>query len=257
LSDGRLFFQPPFYITDPLLLGGNPLILFSLALLVLLAIRLRNEIRVQFLWGTALVPLALLFNPFTARLLGEMLTPWQLWRVTWLVPAAFILTESWYVVREMAPARRPLLAGALILAAVAALALSTWNLNRSYTNFLQTHALDAPVVDVMYAVENNLSAPANVLLPRRIMRYAPAYTYRAVVMSNDAQKPEDTRGQQVDRFYDPKADPKFLQAFLDVWQSEYVVTENETLQDNFLKEHPKATFLYKNATYTLYHFVPQ
>jgi hypothetical protein len=252
LSDGRLFINPPFYITDPLLLGGNPLILFSLATLVLLASRLREDTRVQFVWGTALVPLALLFNPITARVLGEMLTPWQLWRITWLVPAAFALTLTWYKVREVAPARRPLVAGALVVAAVASLALSTWNLTRSYTNFLQTHTLEEPVVDMMYALEKNLPAPANVLLPRRITRYAPAYTYRAIVLSNDAQKPEDTRGQQVDRFYDPQADPKFLQAFLDFWGSDYVVVENGTLQDEFLGAHPKAEMLYKNTGLTLY-----
>lgn len=251
LSEGRLLFQPPFYIADPALVA-NAFILLSLFVLMLTAARVRQDARVQFLWGSTLVPLALVFNPFTARLLGEMLTPWQLWRITWLMPAAFVLTDFLFHARAMFQTRRVAFAFALVLALGAAFALTNMNLARSFRNFSEDHALAAPVQDMLLTLKNNLDAPANVLLPRDITRYAPAYTHRAVVLSNDAQKPEDTRGQQIDRFYEPNADPKFLNAFLDFWEIDFVVVENGTLQDAFLKTHPRARFLYANEALTLY-----
>lgn len=255
ISGGRLLFQGPFYLVDPLLLA-NPIILFSLPLVALFAAQLRTDPRIQFLWGTTLVPLALIFNPFTARMLGEMLTPWQLWRVTWLVPSALILTQAILHFRATERSRRWVLAGALGFTALIAIGLSTPNFARVITNFQQDHALDPSVEDMLRVLDKQLTQPANVMLPRRITRYAPAYTYRAIVLSNDAQKPEDTRGQQIDRFYDPHADPKFLEAFLVFWQSEYVVTNNDSLQDTFLKTHPRATLLYKNAALSLYRVAP-
>lgn len=255
ISDGRLLFQGPLYLVDPLLLA-NPVILFSLPLVVLFAAQLRTDRRIQFLWGTTLVPLALIFNPFTARALGEMLTPWQLWRVTWLVPSAFILTQTILYFRATERLRRWVLAGALGFTALIAFGLSTPNFARVMTNFQQDHALDPSVEDMLRVLDKDLTHRANVMLPRRMTRYAPAYTYRAIVLSNDAQKPEDTRGQQIDRFYEPDADPKFLEAFLVFWQSEYVVTNNDSLQDTFMKKHPRATFLYKNAALTLYRLAP-
>ncbi len=251
VSEGRLLLEPPFYIADPTLIA-NPFILLSLFVLVISAARLWSDARVQFLWGSTLLPLALVFNPFTARLLGEMLTPWQLWRITWLVPAAFLLTEFVLHTREMFQSRRIVFVCALVLVVSTVFGLTNLNLARSLNNFTQDHALEAPVRDMLLALKQRLDAPANVLLPRKITRYASAYTYRALVLSNDAQKPEDTRGQQIDRFYDPHADPKFLDAFLDFWQSEFVVVENGTLQDEFLKTHPRAQFLYENEALRLY-----
>lgn len=252
LSDGRLLLQPPFYLADPALLA-NPFILFSLSLLLLFASYLRADTRAQLLWGSTLVPLALVFNPFTARLLGEMLTPWQLWRVTWLVPSAFILTQAVLQIPQLKRSPRVLfVVGALLVAALAAVGLSNLNLWRTFNNFTLDHALEPPVEDMLHALQDQLTVSANVLLPRKITRYASAYTYRAVVLSNDAQKPEDTRGQQIDRFYDPKADPKFLDAFLNVWQTDYVVTPNDSLQDHFLQTYPRAHFLYRNSSLTLY-----
>lgn len=271
ISDGRLLFQGPFYIADPLLLA-NPIVLFSLPLVVLFAANLRpsrsfetskvldssqvSGARIQFLWGTTLVPLALVFNPFTAKILGEMLTPWQLWRVTWLVPSAFILTETLLYFGATERSRRPALAVALAVTALLAFSLSTPNFARVISNFQQDHALEPQVEDMLRVLDRTLTQPANVMLPRRLTRFAPAYSYNAIVLSNDAQKPEDTRGQQIDRFYDPQADPKFLEAFLVFWQSEYVVAENDSLQDTFLKTHPRATFLYKNTALTLYRIAP-
>src|SRR5262249_35910584 len=128
LSGGRLLFQPPFYQLDPTLVA-QPLILISFVLLILFANRLRQDVRVQFLWGATLLPLALLFNPYTARILGEMLTPWQLWRMTWGLPAAFVITEALWSWQGLAFTRwsPKAVSLALILLLVGSVGLSSIN----------------------------------------------------------------------------------------------------------------------------------
>lgn len=253
LSEGRLLFQPPFYLADPALVA-HPLLLLSFPLLLLFASRWRNDPRVQFLWGATLVPLALLFNPYTARILGELLTPWQLWRMTWGLPVAFILTQivlEWRAlpVRGWSPARLSL---ALILLLTAAFGLSTLNFERSLLTLRNNQMLNPPAREVMEELRRTLTGPANVLLPRDLTRYASAYTYNARVMSNDAQKEEDARGIQIDRFYRPKADEKLWEAFLTLWEIEYVVIPKNTLQERFVKARAGSVLVYENGEYGIY-----
>ncbi len=255
LSEDRLWIFGNWYVINPALLAQS-FIVFSLLLLILFAKRLWREPRLQFLWGSALVPLALLSNPFTARVLGELFTPWQLWRMTWNVPSAFLLAQAavdfFDAQRAGIRRMRPAVAVYLVLAAALAVGVYEVNPTRWYSNLTKDHSLDAATVDMLERLRSTLPERANVLLPRGLTRYASAYTYRAVVMSNDAQKPEDARGQQIDRFYEPNADPKFLQAFLDFWQIEFAVVENDSPQARFLKTNPRATFLYQNTALSLY-----
>jgi hypothetical protein len=147
---------------------------------------------------------------------------------------------------------RPAQVIALGLVLVTAFGLYEINVSRWYTNVVKDHALETPTADMLHVLRNTLTEPSNVLLPREITRYASAYTFNAVVLSNDAQKPEDARGQQIDRFYEPTADPKFLDAFLTHWQINYAIVENNSLQDRFLKTNSRANYLYQNSGLTLY-----
>jgi hypothetical protein len=255
LSQGRLLFQSPFYIADPALLG-HPAILFALALLVWFAPRLRTDTRVQYLWGSTLIPLALLFNPFTARVLGEMLTPWQLWRMTWNLPVALILTQGLVTVLSNRARNRDWrwAANAAVLLVVlgGALWLADLNLARSWKNISSTHALEAPVQDMLTYLRANLREPSLVLLPRDLTRYAPAYTYNALVLTDNAHLRESAGGQEVDRFYQENAEAQFLDAFLKQWQIEYVVAPNDSPQARFLAARAQTRQLYRNAELTLF-----
>lgn len=253
LSDGRLLFQPPFYLIDPALVA-HPLILVALALLVVFAARWRTDTRVQFLWGATLVPLALLINPFTARILGEMLTPWQLWRMTWGLPVAFVLTYLLMVRRDLpllhwSPAR---ISVALILLITAVPVVSPLNYGRTVLTLRNNQMLNPNVQLVLASLRQTLHTPANVLLPRNLTRYAPAYTSNARVLSNDAQKPEDARGIQIDRFYSDTAEIGFLEAFLDFWETEYVVAPRGTLQEEFVRTRAGSVLISENSEYALY-----
>lgn len=255
LSEDRLWIFGNWYEINPALLS-HPLILLSVFALFLSAARLFRDPRTQFLWGSALAPIALLINPLTARGLGEMLTPWQLWRLTWNVPSALILADAVAGMIERLGARtlrvRPvwILMGAL--GVMLAASLYQANPTRWYNNLVKDHALDATTEDMMRELRVRLTAPTNVLLPREITRYAPAYTYRAVVLSNDAQKPEDARGQEIDRFYTSQANPKFMDGFLVFWKIDYVIVPNDSHSDRFLQTYARAKFLSRNAALTLY-----
>lgn len=259
LSQGRLLFQPPFYIADPALLG-HPAILFALALLVWFAPRLRSDVRVQFLWGSTLVPLALLFNPFTARVLGEMLTPWQLWRMTWSLPVAFILTEGVLTIawRRLRTFDWNWAVGGLVLLVLLAGAIwaAEWNLSRSWRNLTGSHALDAPVEDMLNYLRANLDEPSLVLLPREMTRYAPAYTYNALVLTDNAHLREGRGGQEIDRFYQPNAGTGFLDTFLRQWKIKYIVAPNDSPQDRFLAARAQTREVYRNKALTLYRLEP-
>ena len=141
---------------------------------------------------------------------------------------------------------------ALLVIAVSAVWLADQNFARSWKNLSQGHALKPAVADMLQTLRGTLREPSVVLLPRRMTRFASAYTYNAVVMSNEANKGEDERGKQIDRFYDPKFNPQFLNGFLDVWKIEYVVVPNASLQDKFLQTRPHTQLLYHNAEFTLY-----
>lgn len=258
LSQGRLLFQPPNYIADPALLG-HPAILFALALLVWFAPRWRTDARVQFLWGSTLIPLALLFNPFTARVLGEMLTPWQLWRLTWNLPVALILTQGLIVISSRARNLNWKWAAhalALLIVLGGALWLADLNLARSWKNLNSTHALEAPAADMLNYLRANLREPALALLPRAMTRYAPAYTANALVLTDNAHLREGAGGQEIDRFYDAKGDAALWETFLSRWRIEYVVAPNDSPQAKFLDARAKTLLVYRNAGLRLYRLEP-
>lgn len=254
LSQGRLLFQPPNYIADPMLLG-HPAILFALALLIGFAPRVRASARAQFLWGSALLPLALLFNPFTARGLGELLTPWQLWRLTWNLPAAFILTKGLCVIASK-PQRFSWKWAVAALLMLGAFGGSIWladlNLARSWKNLNTPHALEAPTQELLEYLRDNLRAPALVLLPRDITRYAPAYTYNALTLTDNAHLREGAGGQEIDRFYDVTGDAAFWENYLRVWKIDYVAAPNDSPQTRYLQTRPRTRALYRNAALTLF-----
>lgn len=268
LARDRLLFQPPFYLIHPDLIA-HPLLLFALALLVGLASSLRGDRRVQFLWGSALVPLALAVNPYTARLLGEMLTPWQLWRFTWNLPAALILTLG--LVRVASYIRQGMRGGgvrgafsvlrtpraAMTAAVVVALmagsvAASDVDFGRSFAVLTRGHALDGSVAEMMQLLQRTLDRPARVVVPRELTRLPPAYTARALVLTTSVELPRGAAPTELDQFYDPASDAGSLEQFLTAWEIGYVMVENGSTQDRYLRSSAEWQLLRRNQEFAMY-----
>jgi tetratricopeptide (TPR) repeat protein len=78
------------YMAHPHLVA-HPLTLLAIVLTPLLIPYLRHSMAAQFLFSNMAVPLLLLYNPISAPLLGRLITPWMLWRVSWLLPVSLTL----------------------------------------------------------------------------------------------------------------------------------------------------------------------
>lgn len=106
------------FLADPQLLAHPFVAAAAVAALALLP-QARRQASAAFLAGSTLVPIALAYNPLTARLLGAVITPWMLYRVLWAMPAALVL--AWTVRRALArrvsAAWRPWATAAVVLLA--------------------------------------------------------------------------------------------------------------------------------------------
>lgn len=89
--DHRLFFwDPTTYSAHPALLM-KPIPILGLIFLIPGLSKIRSNSGVQFAAATMLLPLALIYIPYTAGLLGRVMTPWLLYRVTWQLPSVLII----------------------------------------------------------------------------------------------------------------------------------------------------------------------
>lgn len=260
LSAGRLVLQPPFYIADPSLFE-NPIIIFALALVPLLVFRLRSDRRAQFLFGSTVVTLALVFNPYTAWVLGQAITPWQLWRLTWGIPVALLVTD---LVVQIAgsigasasvPATRYSRAAIayLVVAGIGALLLSNLNLERSVSYLRKPHALDAQLEDVMRALPRVVTDPSIVLVPRDLTRLPAAFSLNAQPISMVAHAPEDPMGAEIDKFYSGDAESDKSQQFLDFYNVNYILVPKGTpLEKQLRADRTNFNERYRNERYALY-----
>jgi hypothetical protein len=124
LSQNQLWIlslEDGWFLADPRLLAHPFMAAAVVAALALLG-PARRSLGAAFLVAGALAPVALAYNPLTARLLGALITPWMLYRVLWVVPAALIL--AWTARLALArwfPAPRRAPAAALLVLVLAAL----------------------------------------------------------------------------------------------------------------------------------------
>ena len=96
LSDRHLvFYTISSYRADVSLLS-HPFTIISILLSPLLLIFLRRK-AARYLFGCLVIPLLLIFNPWTAPLIGKLIAASQIWRLSWSLPVSLVLG---YVVYE-------------------------------------------------------------------------------------------------------------------------------------------------------------
>lgn len=91
------------YMSHPHLIE-HPLVILSI-LSALLSIRyIRENVAAQFVFSNMFVPLLILYNPVVAPLVGKVITPLMLWRLTWVLPVSlatgFMLCRGLKWIRE-------------------------------------------------------------------------------------------------------------------------------------------------------------
>lgn len=85
-----IFFDLQRYMSDPSLVLEPPYLL-GLLLLPLLLWRIRSSLGAQFVVGSSVAVLLVMFNPLLTPLMGSVVMPWILWRFVWLLPYALAI----------------------------------------------------------------------------------------------------------------------------------------------------------------------
>ena len=85
-----ILFDLGHYISDPSIILEPPYLL-ALLLLPLLLWRIRSSVAAQFAVSTTLAVLLVMFNPLLTPLIGNLVMPWILWRMVWVIPYALII----------------------------------------------------------------------------------------------------------------------------------------------------------------------
>jgi hypothetical protein len=265
LNRNRLvLLTPSLYIAHPNLIA-QPLILLAVGLLPFMIPYLRKDRRAQFLWGGTLVPLALLFNPYTAFGIGQLITPWQIWRLTWVLPVSLIFADL--VTRldlgQLAVLRSHsgqssivrLRAPTLSVALVAALAflLAPLNVSASLKAIATPHTPAPPVESLMRALPGLLSRPSVILVPVDLLRYPTAYWGYALLPSPTAYWANDPVLPKINQFYaSTQYTPQVVQ-FLNERSIDFVVLKVHTpLDDQIRARLQYFAPRYSNGTYVLY-----
>jgi tetratricopeptide (TPR) repeat protein len=88
-----IFFDIDRYVTDPRLIL-EPIYILALLMLPLLLLYIHRSIAAQFILGTTVGILVILFSPFIMPLIGSLVMPWILWRLIWLFPYGLIIAAA-------------------------------------------------------------------------------------------------------------------------------------------------------------------
>jgi tetratricopeptide (TPR) repeat protein len=89
INDLLYIFHPGSYILHPNFIS-HPLVISSLILALPMVFSLRRSLAVQFILSNVFCYIVFLYVPFFTPLLGGVITPVILWRVSWILPVALI-----------------------------------------------------------------------------------------------------------------------------------------------------------------------
>lgn len=249
------------YMAHPQLVS-HPLAVLAVLLTPLLIGFLRQSLAAQFLFSNMAGILLLLYNPLTAPLLGNLITPWMLWRVAWLLPVALTIT---FFLNKLVdwlpqPARRPVPAGpaALLLAAIVP-ALLLWPYVRESIGLLRErrdYTMRPAERELLVYLREQAASGSTVMARPELNTYVPAFTGSVRVLTfRWLGKPLDRA--DVERFYRAKWLDMDVLEILQRQAVEYLVIERQHPLAFQLERRPALfTRRYQNALYSLYQLRP-
>jgi tetratricopeptide (TPR) repeat protein len=255
------------YIAHPQLIA-HPLMILVILLAPLLIRDLRNSLAAQFLFSNMAATLLLLYNPLTAPLLGRLITPWMLWRVSWLLPVAltvgFFLDKiaRWIQARlaSRAPGARPAFLFQMVpLLLVALIAIPLQPNIAEGLGVLRDRAqrtMSRAEKDLLVHLREHVTQVSTVMAEPSINSSIPAFSSVARVLTF---READSLGaaESVDRFYRSRLVSGPVLKILDSWDVRYVVIRTDNVLAFQLARLP-AHFgqLYANDEYELYEVLP-
>lgn len=255
------------YMAHPHLVA-HPLTLLAILLTPLLIQYLRQGVAAQFLFSNMAAPLLLLYNPFTAPLLGRLVTPWMLWRISWLLPVSlticFFLDKiegrvrqalsnrlffiRWPHLLQLIPVFMVILIGVTLLGYI------DNGLKLLYERKVQT--MTEAERDLLLHLPEHVSPGSTIMAEAAINSYIPAFTSSAQVLTfrylSRPGAPED-----IDRFYRLSMVDQTMLDILKRWSIQYVIIKRQPGLAWQMSQLP-ALFSrhYHNAEYELYELLP-
>lgn len=255
LAARRLLFLPGGWTMVHPAMVAYPAIILALLLGLRLLPRLRCSLAVQYLLGVTFVPLFILYNPVTASLLARLITPWLLWRVTWLMPFGLLLAAA-LVPPWSLPWRRwrrlrwllPVSVGFLVIF------LSLFNLRDSFRVW-KGENFWLPPEDRTFVLNAGplLRSDRPVLAPPQINRIIPALlpSAHALEFRGTPQLPE--RRRDVDAFYQEERFGRQGWEMVERYDLGYVVVPSQSALDASLADLPdEFQRLYDSGVWVLY-----
>jgi tetratricopeptide (TPR) repeat protein len=255
------------YMAHPHLLA-HPLTLLAILLTPLLIPYLRRSLAAQFLFSNMAATLLLLYNPITAPLLGRLITPWMLWRVSWLLPISltlgfFLDKITQWMQRPLAElsacARRPYI---LQLLPILAIVLMAVPLQGYITDGMRSlgerkeRTMSQDERDLLLHLREQVVPGSSVIAEPALNDMITAFVADVSVLTFRSNAPASAL-EDVDRFYGTKLVDDSIFGILRRWNARYIIIEQGhplALQLELLT--PLFTRLYQNAGYALFEASP-
>ena len=248
------------YITHPNLLR-SPVMIAGLILTPLLLFYLKRDVAAQYLFANMAGLLLLLYTPFLTPLLGRLITPWNLWRLTYLLPASliigFLLEKGMNLVQRLWQKRRgpetPFIA-LLPLSLLLISALIFWRMGQ-----IRVQILEAPVysaeADLLLQARQFVREPAMIMCREPFSGLLPAFLqygfvpyFRQHAVLEDAEK-------DVPEFYQAPMMESEEWDILLKYKASYLIADLEQASSYFWLS-PLLSPLYANERYVLYRVTP-
>ncbi len=255
------------YMAHPQLIA-HPLTVLAILLTPLLIQYLRQDVAAQFLFSNMVIPLLVLYNPVTAPPLGKVITPWMLWRVSWVLPVS--LTVGFFLCK-IAPwiqhtlmrypffASRPLLLQVIPLLTVILVALPLQGHVADGLSLLRERrakTMSQQERDLLVRLRQHTSPDGTVMAEPAINTHIPAFVSAARVLTfRGAADPSTT--EDVYRFYRARLVTDPILDTLERQDARYVIiARSHDLAFQLCLLPARFIRLYENAEYQLYKVLP-
>jgi tetratricopeptide (TPR) repeat protein len=247
---------------------AHPFTVLAILLTPLLIQYLRKSLTAQFLFSNMAVTLLLLYNPVTAPLLGRIITPWMLWRVSWLLPVS--LTVGFFSYRIIRWIQRVLMrysffaarSSFLQMMPVLVVILASVPLQGRIADGLaflregKEKAMSQHERSLLVHLRENVVPGSVVVAEPPINTHIPAFAGAARVLTFRTGGLPLTR-EDIDRFYKASLVSDSVLDILERWTARYVIVEgNHELALQFDLLPSLFTRLYGNAEHELYEVLP-
>jgi tetratricopeptide (TPR) repeat protein len=254
------------YMAHPHLIE-HPLTVLAILLTPLLIRYIRKSVAAQFLFSNMAIPLLVLYNPVTAPLLGRLITPWMLYRISWSFPVS--LTVSFFLYKVMRWTQRSLLkfssftlrSRLLQVIPVLIIVLVAIPLHGHIADGLgflrerKERAVSQSERDLLVHLRERVAPDSVIMAEPDITPFIPAFVSARVLTANAG--PPLPSVEDVGRFYRARLVNDSVLDILKRWAARYVIVErNHELAFQLSLLPSLFTRRYQNAEYELYEVLP-